>query len=241
MANTITIEEKIRQKSVIDDVYLRISKANIPIDRNVIVEKFKEPVCILPDNQRFVENDYDPFYRNMFVYDSEMSWHNSSGLLHSFNGEPSRILWNIDYIEMEWHKNGEPYRKNFNFNKVLISSVFRASETFNMVKGHNLKIEFQWLNKKGKLHSFNDMPASIGNNSIIWCWNGENQRKQQGFEDLPCSIDALGNMTFKKNKDDVPEIVRFPMSSKHYGKTIIKDLRNYEKYVQWPIRDLLTM
>jgi hypothetical protein len=59
--------------------------------------------------------------------------------------------------------------------------------------------------------------------------------------DLPCFIDKFGNMCFKKHKDDVEDSVRYPLSAKHYGETAREDLRNYEKYVQWPIRDLLTL
>ena len=103
-------------------------------------------------------------------------------------------------------------------------------------------IEFHWLNKRGELHSFNDMPGLISSDGIVWYNKGRAYRRTYCLNtELPCSISKNGDMVFQKNKDDSPEYIKYPFSKKNYAHAILIGLRNYEKYVDWPIRAMLTL
>ena len=111
-----------------------------------------------------------------------------------------------------------------------------------MEKRIKLTTEFQWLNKKGQLHSVNDMPAHIDDIGVYWYYKGVMMRFYSlTIGELPCHISNAGEMTFLRRKNDIAESVKFPFSTKHYGEVAKIGLKYYEKYVDWPIRSLLTV
>lgn len=235
-------------KSLLKEAFWRFSQAKIPVERCVIVEKYKKHDSGLfsPPNIGNHENIEDDEYglhfrpRNKFM---EFCWCNSAGQLHSFNDMPSRIFFDsYTWIKVEWHKNGEPYRKNFKFNQLII----KDNNHYPTIKNDaNIQknTELYWLNKKGQVHSFNDTPAVITHTHVAWYNKGIISRRSynQLCSDLPCYISSTGDMEFSKNKDDTKETLRYPLSNKYYGKAAVIGLNQYEKYVQWPIRDLLTL
>jgi hypothetical protein len=213
------------QKLLIEEALNRFRELEIPIERSVIVEKWHRPTVISGDE--FIG------YESITYMD--MCWYNSSGQLHSFNDMPSKISFHSRvWINVEWHKNGEPYRKNYKFNKLTRERHFLSD---------NYDLQFHWLNKKGELHSVNDQPALISIFSVRWYRNNLECRRYFNnlSEQLPCAILKGGDMTFLKNKDDTPEHVKYPFSTKYYGEAAKIGLNQYEKYVQWPIRELLTL
>ena len=213
-----------------------LDKTRMFEDRFVIFEKWIEPSEIYIPKEE-VQDDEDGFlglFRSRtYAY---ALWHDRSGELHSYNDMPSKISLSCDFRELnlEWHKNGVPFRNNNKFNKFSY-----------LIPTYSSAIEFtyvaEWLNKKGELHSYNDMPAKITQSSVGWYWNGENCRIPYNFQELPCLINKLGHMTFKKHKNDSPESVNYPLSKKYYGNAVMSNLFRYEKYVKWPIRQMLTL
>jgi hypothetical protein len=167
-------------------------------------------------------------------------WYNSEGNLHSFNDNPSRISWNDKQIFIDWHKNGEFFRKNSKYNRIIIEDKEIYCFVTNKYINKGISIQFELYNKKQQLHSFDGMPAIINGSCVEWYWNGKNCRNYFSNE-LPSSINQFGHIKFQRNNEDFPESVNFPLSRIHYGAIILKDLRNYEKYVNWPIRDLFTL
>ena len=213
-----------QEKILIEEALNRFREARIPIERSVIVEKWRKPTVV--SGTEFA------LYTGINCVD--LCWYNSAGNLHSFNDMPSKITFNSSiWINVEWHKNGEPYRKNFKFNKFIMQSHFLSNV---------IELELHWLNKRGELHSFNDMPALISPNGIIWYNKGNPCRKTYCLNtELPCAISKNLEMTFCKNKDDSPEHIKYPFSKKNYAHAILPGLRFYEKYVNWPIREMLTL
>lgn len=251
------IEKALRQKELVDAVYEQIGKVNLFNERSVIIEKYKAPICsfasIYENEEREqererVRNEFGILFNNILLTryvtfsPSIMSWQTTHGLLHSYNDMPSRITWDSTFIEIEWHYNGEPFRKNYKYNKIVINLNEKNSSELNRSIKLKSTIEFYMLNKKGEFHSFNDMPAIINKDSISWYWNGKKCRISRSIHsDLPCEIDVLGGITFKRRHDDVPESVRYPMSNKYHGQSIALDLKRYKKYVQWPLENLFTL
>ncbi len=224
------------KKALIEEAFKRLSEIKIPIERFVIVEKHKNPICIFSP---YDIEDEAGLFEQSFI---EMTWQNISGQLHSFNDMPSRIFWNYGtWLGVEWHNNGEPYRKNFKFNKIIIERDEKLGEYGRYVKTNKKLSEFYLLNRNGHLHSFNDMPAFINKNGVSWYNNGNLQRMSSIETELPCMIESNGNMMFCKHKNDSPEYVKYPMSVSHYGKDLKIGLNFYEQYVDWPIRKLLTL
>lgn len=244
------IEEIIRKRKAIDDLYIRIANSKIPVERSVIVEKYKEPVSSIAKiytndehNDDYIDDEYFRFITRISNYtNSYLSWYNSEDKLHSFNGNPSRITWNSKSIEIEWHKNGEPFRESLKYNKIIITN---KKETYSVNLGHVLTdvniILYQMFNKKQQLHSFNNMPAVISESSICWYWNGKKCRNASYICELPSSINRYGDLTFQTINEDCPQNVKFPLSKKYYSESVLGDLRNYEKYVEWPIRQMFTL
>lgn len=223
---------KISENFLINEAFDRFSKANIPVERTVIVEKYKKPSMVSGSEIKLTEYSH--------MNHVEISWYNSLGNLHSFHDRPSRISFNSsDWLTVEWHKNGEPYRKGFKFNKIRMQTSMMFS--MGMVKFFNPTLELLWLNKEGNLHSFNDEPALINSNSVVWYNNGKICRMSYCLNtELPCIIFKSGDMIFCKNKHDSNEHVKYPFSKKYYGHAIKAGLRYYEKYVEWSIRELMT-
>lgn len=225
----------IKEQRLIEEAFDRIFKVKIfdKRERFVLVEKYKIPVIIFSEEQEYLDYDFGITlggYRN-----AEIMWYNKAGDLHSFNDMPSKIVFGTsDWLMLQWHKNGIPYRKNSLFNRVVVSE--RYSPTLHS----ELEVIFEWRNNKGELHSFNDMPARISNDRIEWYWNGNNHRRSK-YSELPCIIHSTGQMNFREQKDDAMETVNFPLSKKHFGKQTSYNLSQYEKYVKWPIRKLLTL
>jgi len=230
---------EIKKQRFLQAVQNILDKTRIFENRFVLFEKFIEPSeyhfaedeVLVPDQE--VDMFYNLFRSRSYSY---MLWHNRSGELHSYNDMPSKISLSSDFKELnlQWHKNGIPYRNNEKFNKFEY-----FIPTYEIENGFNFSVE--WLNENGELHSLNDMPAKITNSSISWFWNGENCRMSYGYEELPCNISKLGHMTFKKHKNDSSESVNYPLSTKHYGAYVLRGLYRYEKYVKWPIRQMLTL
>jgi len=82
------------------------------------------------------------------------------------------------------------------------------------------------------------MPSLIKYDGVYWHSNGELCRNSNVLNtELPCNIDRVTNMTFCKSKNDSQEHVKYPISVKYYGDAVKSNLRYYEKYVSWPIRD----
>ena len=238
-------EKKIKYQNLIDDAFWRLNNIKIPIERFVIVEKWNINglVCVSSEECEYEDYIFGGLHISSFGF-FIASWHNSAGQLHSFNDMPSKISWNASsWIEAEWHKNGQPYRKNFKFNKIIVrNDDVYSVETGGFVSGKKT-IEFLWLNKKGELNSFNDAPAQITAGGIYWYRNGILCRRSYNSlsDELPCVIDKLGNMAFCKNKDDSTESIKYPFSTKYYGQASKLGLNQYEMYVEWPIRELLTL
>lgn len=231
--------QDIFNNSLINELYAKIYKF-LPIERSLIFEKYKNPICIFPDTEEILDIDFG-FMNINFYKKYEMCWYDNSELLHSYYNNPSRISWDNRQITIEWHKNGIPFRKNCVYNKIIIQdgrSYVLDSINYSEIKTN---VIYQSLNKRGELHSYNDMPAIIDNHLVSWYWNGNCLRKQYTFDELPCEITVLGHMKFKTNKDESITSVNFPLSSRYYGKAALANLKNYEKYVKWPIRQLLTL
>lgn len=232
----------IKEKRLLNAAYERIAKLNIfeeERSRCVMFEKYKKPTVVIPEEEE-VEFDFIDIILRGHGH-TEICWYNSSGKLHSFNGMPSKISFGTyHWLTVEWHKNGIPFRKN------NLPNLIEATSDFGMLndepRKEKITTTFTWLNEKGEPHSFNDMPGRISDGSISWYWNGENYRRfnHSGYE-LPCNIDKFGNMRFCTGKDDAPESVKYPLSARYYGKGALYNLNRYEKYVNWPIRQLLTM
>jgi|ERR1035437_2378984 hypothetical protein len=227
---------EIEKEKILNAVNVILDKSKMFEDRVVIFEKYIEPTEILiPKNENLTEEEVFGWLRlGGNQYHSTIIWCNRFGELHSYNDMPSRIILSndLDSLSLEWHKNGVPFRSNNKFNK------FEFKSTYSFM-GYGYKVE--WVNKEGELHSFNDIPAKITEESVEWFWNGNNCRMQSNFNDLPCRINKLGHMKFQKRKNDVAESVNYPFSTKHYGKLALEGLYRYEKYVKWPIRQILTL
>lgn len=243
-----TLETIRGEQSLIEELFMRIGNSKIPIERSVIVEKYKEPIsdinyvqnteAVVPDDEYFY------FLGRLSNYTTHtLAWYNSNNQLHNFNDNPSKITWNNNFIEIEWYKNGEPYRKNSRYNKIIITNK-KESYSANLesyVSKEINTVEFQLFNRKKQLHSFNDKPAVISENQVSWYWNGKRCRNSYGVHELPSSISQFGHLTFQRINEDSPETVQYPLSKKYYKDSVISDLRGYEKYVQWPIRELFTL
>ncbi len=211
--------------NLIKEAFNRFRGLNMPIERSVIVEKWRNPVIVKGNEILGYES----------VNYIDMCWYNAAGQLHSFNDMPSKISFNSGvWINVEWHKNGEPYREKYKFNKLIVQRHW-----LNNV----YELEVCWLNKKGELHSINDQPALISDTGICWYRNGVRCRRcfNNSTEQLPCVILKNGYMEFLKDKDDTHEYVKYPLSVKYYGEALKLGVSQYEKYVQWSIRDLLTL
>jgi hypothetical protein len=231
----------IREQRLIDKAFEKMNKLDILEERGrfVIFEKYIIPTVVGSDEEQVLEYELANFTFRGDSY-AEISWYNSSGYLHSFNDMPSKITFGTyHWLTVEWHKNGIPYRKNFmpNFIEVKSDRYF-----FTNSDKPKLITTYTWLNQRGEPHSFNDMPGKISDSSIEWYWNGNNQRRSSNIGmELPCSITSLGHMRFCRGKNDSPESVNYPLSTKHFGKAALYNLNHYERYVKWPIRKLLTL
>ena len=231
--------EQIVESKIIDELFLEISKHLFPIERSVIVEKYKKPICDINERISFTfnySNDIDDYY-----HESCLFWLNSNGNLHSFNDNPSKIVWNTRCISLEWHNDGKIFRKNSKYNSIKISKKQFYDFSVNKYINKGTNVQFELYNEKRQLHSFNDMPAIINEKGVHWYWNGKNSRNYHYTYELPCNIDEFGNVTFQKNNEHFSQSVKFPISRIHYSDSVLLNLRNYEKYVKWPIRDLFTL
>lgn len=233
------ILKDIYTNSIIDELYAKIYKF-LPIERSVIFEKYKRPICIFPERENTGDEDADWAFLNHYAK-YEMLWYDNSDMLHSYFNNPSRISWDSRDITIEWHKNGVPLRKNCVYNRIIIRNDYSYDLDDRKYTEGKVNVIYQSLNKRGELHSYNDMPAIIDRSLVSWYWNGNCLRKQYTFDELPCEITVVGHMKFKTNINDSFTSLNFPLSSKHYGKSELPNLKNYEKYVQWPIRQLLTL
>jgi hypothetical protein len=214
--------------SILEHAFSMIKRANIPMEYSVIVEKYKAPLV-------FSENDRPDYY--------EIFWYNSAGQLHSFNDMPSKISCRYGaHLDVEWHKNGEPFRNKFKFNRLIIKEKGSMYSMLTKDSKEKTVIEYMWLNKKGELHSIHDMPAMINEKGVYWYYKNSVMRYyNRSATELPCAISSVGEMAFCIRKDDLAEYVKFPFSTKHYGEAAKIGLKHYEKYVDWPIRSMLTV
>jgi len=233
----------IKVQRLLDRAFDKIKSLKLVGDesRNVLFEKHVKPNVDFEEEAEHLEYDFGGmiFRGHSFV---SIEWGDANGRLHSFNGMPSRITYgSYKWLEIEWHKHGEPYRKNNLFNRVTVTQD--VSRFFKDPKpAEELNITLEWLNSKGQLHSFNDMPSKITKDSVQWHWNGINCRKfnyQAG--ELPCYISNTGNMHFCYNDKDTVTSVKFPLSTKNYGQMTLYNVHLFEKYVKWPLRQLLTL
>jgi len=225
----------IKEQRLVDRAFERIGSINLPYNesRTVFLEKYKLPVVFFEEQQEYLDFDMGITFGGHSRV--QIEWFNSKGNLNSFNDLPSRIVYGTyHWLELQWHKDGVPYRKNNMFNRVCVDR-----HSF-LLKENELEITLEWLNFRGELHSFNDIPAKITKDSIQWYWNGSNHRRSKHSE-LPCVVHSTGLMKFCEQKDGVPETVNFPLSKRYYGKETLYNLNQYEKFVKWPIRKLLTL
>ena len=87
--------DDISEDIVLEYVFNIINKANIPVERSVIVEKYKKPTI-------FIESAY---FENFSNASFEICWFNSSHKLHSFNDRPSKISSRYgSTLEIEWRE-----------------------------------------------------------------------------------------------------------------------------------------